>query len=147
MPNKESQKVNREPKLARLHMGHLFGPNMAPWNDFCYIKNLKFTLPLQCPINRNRTLDQRYYKDTFSIINDSFKNVIFKKGFVTSRLQGRNILRCRIRITYNKRPFFSGWSQVCKFFAPLKTYLLPFFQLGKKILQNLYALLSRQIAS
>ena len=33
-------------------MGHLIGPNMVPWNDFCHIKNLKFTLPLQCPINK-----------------------------------------------------------------------------------------------
>ena len=46
MPNRDSQKVNRDPKLARLHMGHLIGPNIAHWYDFCHIKNLKFSLPL-----------------------------------------------------------------------------------------------------
>ena len=35
-------RVNRSPKLVRLTMGLLIGPNAAPWNDFCHIKTLKF---------------------------------------------------------------------------------------------------------
>ena len=45
MPNRESQKANRDPKLVRLHMGHLIVPNKVSWHDFCHTKNLKFTHP------------------------------------------------------------------------------------------------------
>ena len=64
-----SQGVNRCPKLVRLltygSMGHLIGPNIAAWYDFCHIKNLKF--PLITPayayasINRVRGRDDAYW--------------------------------------------------------------------------------------
>ena len=34
-------RANRDPKLARLPIGHLVGSNIAPWNVFCHTKNLK----------------------------------------------------------------------------------------------------------
>ena len=40
------QKVNKGPKLVRLHIGLLMGPKIAAWYDFCHIKNLKFAC---CP--------------------------------------------------------------------------------------------------
>ena len=51
---RESQMVNRSPKLVKLHIRHQIGPIIAHWYDFFNIKNLKFALPLPCSINRIR---------------------------------------------------------------------------------------------
>ena len=32
-------------KLVRLNIGHLIGPNVVAWYDFCHTKNLKFVPP------------------------------------------------------------------------------------------------------
>ena len=37
--------INSGPKLVKLHMGHLIGPNELPLYDFCHTKNLKFVPP------------------------------------------------------------------------------------------------------
>ena len=34
-----SQMVNRYPKLVKLHIGHLIGPNVVAWYDFSHTKN------------------------------------------------------------------------------------------------------------
>ena len=43
-PTSQSIKVNKGPKLGRLHIGLQIGPKIAAWYDFCRIKNLKFAL-------------------------------------------------------------------------------------------------------
>ena len=37
--------LNKGLKLVKLHMGHLIGPKIAAWYDFCHTKNLKFVPP------------------------------------------------------------------------------------------------------
>ena len=44
-------------------MGHLIGPNIAHWNDFCHIKNLKFP-PSPIPIGSpKRSIEVQNWSD------------------------------------------------------------------------------------
>ena len=58
--------LNKGLKLVKLHMGHLIGPKIAAWYDFCHTKNLKFVPP---PIIRCGEIEDPLLKITFLELN------------------------------------------------------------------------------